>query len=348
MRVDYIYGVLTRITAVVLATAALATACGNGGTPATGSIGVGLRGPADLQAAVYVRGLTHVSALTFDADGRLWATTSGSATHASDGIYLVAHAGARPVKVVSGLVAPLGLAWVGQRLVVSSLGRVTAYSGFDGSRFRHSTVILRGPVAGGENNNVVLAPNGRLVMGVSASCDHCVPASKWSAAIVSFRPDGSDLRLVARRVRAAYGLAYLPGTSTLLATMNQRDDLGVKTPGDWLAVIQAGQDWGFPSCYGQATKACASQPRPAAVLDAHAAAGGVALVSRELGSRYRHSALVAEWQTGVVKRVPLSNTNSGTASTFVTGFVHPLPVLTADAGVLVGDWSTGIVYRLTS
>src|SRR6476661_6194828 len=97
--------------------------------------------------------------------------------------------GAGPVKVVGGLDAPLGLVWVGDRLVVSSLGRVTAYAGFDGRRFRSSTVILGGPVAGGENNNVVLGPDGRLVMGVSASCDHCVPTNRWSATIVSFRPD---------------------------------------------------------------------------------------------------------------------------------------------------------------
>jgi len=244
--VDYIYGVLARLTAIVLATAALATACGGGSSPATGAIGGGLRGPTDLHATVFARGLTHVSALTLDADGRLWATVSGSATHTADGVYLVAHAGARPTKVVSGLVAPLGLVWVGRQLVVSSLGRVTTFSGFDGSHFREARVILRGPVAEGENNNIVLAPNGRLVMGVSASCDSCVPASKWSAAIVSFRPDGSDPKLVARNVRAAYGLAYLPGTSTLFATMNQRDDLGASTPGDWLAVVRPGQDWGVP------------------------------------------------------------------------------------------------------
>ncbi len=279
-RFDYIYCVVARASAILCGATVLATACGGGGTVQTAAIGAGLRGPSDLTASVYARGLTHVSALTFDASGRLWATTSGSATHATDGVYLVARAAARPVKVVSGLVAPLGIVWVGRQLIVSSLGRVTAYSGFDGSRFRRQTVIIRGPVAGGENNNVVLAPSGRLVMGISASCDHCVPASKWSGSIVSFRPDGSELQLVARNVRAAYGLAYVPGTSTLLATMNQRDDLGVRTPGDWLGVVRSGQNWGFPSCYGQQTKACAARPKPAAVLDAHAAAGGVALVSR--------------------------------------------------------------------
>ena len=350
MSVDYIYGVLARISATAFVTAVLATACGSSDSVETGSIGAGLRGPSDLQASVYVRGLPHVSALTFDARGRLWATTSGSATHTTDGIYLVPHAGARPVKVVSGLVAPLGLVWVGERLIVSSLGRVTAYASFDGMRFRRRVVILQGPVADGENNNVVLAPNRRIVMGVSASCDHCVPPSKWSGAIVSFRPDGSDLQVVARHVRAAYGLAYLPGTSTLFATMNQRDDLGVRTPGDWLAVVRSGQDWGFPSCYGQQTRTCASKPKPTAVLDAHAAAGGVAIVSGQLGGPYRRSALVAEWQLGVVKRVPLhggAGSYTGTAVTFLTGFKHPLPVFAAASAMLVGDWGTGVVYRIT-
>jgi glucose/arabinose dehydrogenase len=347
------------LSAILCSTAVLATACGgasvdtgsiSAGSISTGSIGVGLRGPSNLKAVVGTRGLRHVSALVLDTKGRLWATTSGSTTHATDGVFLVARPGARPVKVVSGLVAPLGLAWVGKQLIVSSLGRVTAYSGFAGSHFAHAKVIVDGPVAGGENNNLVLAPDGRLVMGISASCDHCVPASQWSGSIVSFRPDGSGLAVVASHVRAAYGLAYLPGSSTLFATMNQRDDLGARTPGDWLAVVRRGQDWGFPRCYGQQTRACARQPKPAAVLDAHAAAGGVALLSAQLGERSRTSALVAEWQLGVVKHVPLyasGATYTGNASTFLSGFDHPLPVLATGGSVLVGDWGSGIVYRIT-
>lgn len=331
-------------TAPLLALIALVAGCGSTRAHPAGPIGAGLRGPSGLRATVYARGLSHVSALTFDADGRLWATTSGSSTHATDGVYLVEGPGAKPVKIVGGLEAPLGLVWAGNRLIVSSLGRVTSYGGFDGRHFRTSRVIVDGPVAGGENNNVVLAPDGRLVMGVSASCDHCVPTSKWSGTIVTFRPDGSDLRILTSGVRAAYGLAYLPGTSTLFATMNQRDDLGVKTPGDWLAVVEAGQDWGFPSCYGQ----CAGKPGPAAVLDAHAAAGGAALVRDQFGAD-GPSALVAEWEVGIVQRVVLHRSDdgwSGTAEPFISGFQHPLAVLAAAPDVLVGDWGTGLVYRI--
>src|SRR5690348_12419049 len=285
-----------------------------------------------MRATVYVRGLTHVSALAFDRRGRLWATTSGATTHTDDGVYVVADFGAKPRKVVSGLAAPLGLVWVGDRLLVSSLGRGTAFWEFDGTRFRHSRVILDGPVAGGENNNLVLASSGRLLMGVSASCDHCVPSSKWSAAIVSFKPDGSDLRVYASGIRAAYGLVYQPGTRTLFATMNQRDDLGDKTPGDWLAAVAKGQDWGFPRCYGE----CASQPQPVGILDAHAAAGGVAFLDRDV-------AVVAEWQLDKVLQVDVT---SGKVSLFLTGLEHPLPLLTTPGGaLLVGDWGTGQIGR---
>jgi glucose/arabinose dehydrogenase len=293
----------------------------------------GCGGRSQPKRTVYATGLTHVSALTFDGNGRLWATVSGAQKHKGDGVYVVERRGAKPRKVIAGLTAPLGLVWVGDQLIVSSLGRVTAYSGFDGTRFVSSKVILDGPVAGGENNNIVLAPNGRLVMGVSASCDACVPASKYSAAIVTFKPDGSDLRVYASRIRAAYGLTFVPGTSELLASMNQRDDLGSKTPGDWLAIVRAGQNWGFPNCYGQ----CAGQPKPLGVLDAHAAAGGVAVLDAD-------TAVVAEWQLGRVMRVSLKD---GATSVHLTGLENPLALLTTGAGsLLVGDWGSGVVYEI--
>ena len=80
-------------------------------------------------------------------EGRLWVASSGATTHRRDGVYLVRRSGARPVRIVSGLTAPLGLVWNGGTLYVASLGAVHAYSGFDGTHFTQSRVILSGPVA---------------------------------------------------------------------------------------------------------------------------------------------------------------------------------------------------------
>ena len=165
-------------------------------------------------------------------------------------------------------------------------------------RFTEHSKILNGRIAGGENNLLVMAPDGRFVMGVSASCDHCTPTSRFSGSIVSFRANGSDLRLYASRIRAPFGLAYFPGTSDLLVTMNQQDNLGALTPGDWLAIVKEGQDWRFPDCHGQGGAACAGMPAPTAVLDKHAAVGGVSIVTGQLGASVGTSAIVPEWELG--------------------------------------------------
>ena len=194
----------------------------------------GTEGPSGTSATVYTRGLSNVSALAFDADGRLWAATASYEDTGKDGVYVVTKEGATPTKVLTGLHTPLGLLWHDGALYVASRGRVDVYREFDGAEFAEHEKIVTLPSGVGDSNQIVVAPDGRLLMGVSASCDHCVPTSKWSGSIVSFLPDGSDLRMYATGIRAAIGLTYYPGTSDLFVTMNQRDDLGDATPGDWL------------------------------------------------------------------------------------------------------------------
>jgi glucose/arabinose dehydrogenase len=331
----------------------LAAGCGSAAkshSSALVDIGAGLRGPAGMSASVYAQGPPTVAAFAFDPSGRLWLAAAGLSTHTEDGVYEISRPGARAVKVISGLSDPLGLAWYRGRLYVASIGRVDAFGDFAGGRFRTRTRILAGPVAGGENNLLAMTPSGRFVMGVTASCDHCVPSSPWSGAIVTFRPDGGGLHRYAARVRAAFGLAYFPGTSDLFVTMNQRDDLGARTPGDWLAVVREGQDWGFPGCYGQGGAPCRGVPRPVAVLDRHAAVGAVTIVTGQLGASVGTAALVAEWQSAKVQRVALVRTGStyrGTVTPFLTGVKNPLALaLAPDRSLLVGDWATGTIYRI--
>ena len=309
-------------------------------------IGARLRGPSTLGATVYTRGLRHVSAFAFDSKGRLWAATSGATEHSSDALYLVPKPGAKPIRVAGGLDGPLGLTWHRGSLYVASIGRVEAFRGLAGRRFEQRRTILVGPVKGASNNAILVMPNGRLALSVSTTCDHCTPSSRYAATIVTFRPDGSDLRVYARGVRAAFGLALVPGTRALLATMNQRDDLGAKTPGDWVGLVRRGQDWGFPSCYGQGGSTCHGVPSPTAVLDRHAAAGGIALVDGGT------AAVVAEWETGKVLRVALTRSGStyepSEATTLLAGIRNPLPVTATTSGFLVGDWGTGVVYELAA
>jgi glucose/arabinose dehydrogenase len=354
---------LTLLPAAFLLAPSLLTAslfllagCGSAGkarqTQALVAIGAGLKGPAGLKATVYAKGPATAAAFTFDGQGRLWLTAAGLSTHTYDGVYMIARQGARALKVVSGLDDPLGLAWYQNKLYVASVGRVDAFGGFNGRRFTQHTKILGGPLAGGENNLLVMAPNGRFVMGVTATCDHCTPTSKWSGSIVSFLPNGSDLRLYAGRIRAPFGFAFFPGTSDLFVSMNQRDDLGAATPGDWLSFVREGQQWGFPGCYGQGGAVCAGVPEPTVVLDKHGAVGGVAIVTGQLGASIATSAIVPEWNVAKVQRVALQSTGSSyqaSVTPFLAGVVNPLAIaLAPDRSLLVGDWATGTIYRISA
>jgi glucose/arabinose dehydrogenase len=350
-----------RLIALALAPAALVlSGCGSAGkghpvshrTSELIAVGAGLMGPPGLKATVYAQGPPTVAVFAFDPDGRLWLTTAGLETHTEDGVYVIPKAGDRAQKIVSGLKDPLGLDWYAGKLYVASVGRVDAYWGFNGTRFTDHSQILKGPMAEGENNLLVMAPDGRFVMGVSATCDHCAPTSKWDGSIVSFRPDGSDLRLYAGRIRAPVGLAYFPGSDNLFVSMNQQDNLGAATPGDWLAVVREGQDWRFPDCHGQGGPACVGSPKPVAVLDPHAAVGSIAFATGQFGANIGTSALVAEWNKAKIQRVALTKTGStykGTVRPFLTGLRNPLALtLAPDRSLLVGDWATGTIYRIVS
>jgi glucose/arabinose dehydrogenase len=333
-------------------TAASTTGTSGQTTPPAGlvPIGAGLDGPRGLTATVYAKGPPTVATFAYDGRGRLWLVAAGLEAHTHDGVYVIAGPGDPPQQVVSGLNDPLGLDWYAGRLYVASVGRVDAYWGFDGNRFTGHRLIVNGPLSEGENNLLVTAPDGRMVMGVSATCDHCQPTSEWDGAIVSFRPDGSNLRLYATRIRAPVGLAYVPGTGDLLVSMNQRDDLGAATPGDWLALVREGQSWGFPGCYGQSGAACAGVPKQLAELDKHGAVGPIAVVTGQLGPAVGTAALVSEWNVAKVQRVALAKVGgayAGTVHPFLAGIKNPLALaLAPDGSLLVGDWSTGTIYRV--
>ena len=344
------------LAAVLVGALALSSCAAKASTtsgPSLVDIGAGLRGVRGLHATVYATGLPHATAMAFDPQGRLWVATADYSDAGTDGVYFVPRAGSTPVPVVTALHTPLGLLWIGDTLSVASRERVDAYTGFDGTAFASQRNVITFPAGVGEVNGLTASPDGRIQLGISAPCDHCTPDSELSGAVVSFLPDGTDLQVVAGGIRAPIGLAYFPGTRDLFVTMNQRDDLGDETPGDWLSIVQHGQSWGFPDCYGQGGAACAGKPGPVAALDKHAAVSELAIVTGELGDATGTAALVAEWQSAKVVRVALradgTGASGGDATTpYVTGLQNPFGVvLGPDNALYVGDWASGKIYRLS-
>src|ERR1700730_6683583 len=166
-------GHVAAVTAVLL----VAAGCVSEPSAATGlvAIGEGLRGPSGLTATAYAHGLPKVSAFAVDSAGRLWVATADLTDKGNDAVYVVNGAGASPIPVVTGLHTPLGLLWYKDGLYVSSTGQVDELTGFDGSNFARRRTVLSLPAGVGESNGLVLGPDGRIQLGISAPCDHCVP-----------------------------------------------------------------------------------------------------------------------------------------------------------------------------
>jgi glucose/arabinose dehydrogenase len=249
-----------------------------------------------VRPAPHASGIPEPANLAFDARGRLWVASGGHTPAASNGVWLVRRARARPVHAVRGLFSALGLTWHRGRLYVAHIvpsggggyaGRVTAFAGFDGRSFARSRVVLDGlPVGRHRLGSLVAGSNGRLYLGIGSRHDAQGSPERLSATVVSFRPGGRGLRVEATGLRNPYGLAFLPGTSRLLISEHGRDDLGLRRPPEELNLVDVRRrapDFGFPACFGQGGPACRGTRRALVRLPAHAAPGAVAVRAESAG-----------------------------------------------------------------
>jgi glucose/arabinose dehydrogenase len=295
----------------------------------------------------YASGLTRPTAMTFGPDGRLYvAQESGQ-------IVVVGVGSTKPRIVARGFSEPLGLAWKGKRLFVSSMGRLDCLDLVGKRLVGRKALLRRLPNGRHQQDNVVVGRDGRLYIGNGSTCDACAEKNPRSATILSVRPDGRDLKIVASGLRNPFGLAVQPRTGRLYATVNGRDDLG-EEPAEMLVLVKQGRDFGWPACWPSFAEkrlkgSCTGVTPPVAYLEPRSGAGGIAF------SRDGRAAYIALWGQYLAKthgrtvvRVQLAPDGSVTGQrVFASGFGHPLAVLVSPSGaLLVSDWDRGRLYRI--
>jgi glucose/arabinose dehydrogenase len=317
---------------------------------------------------VVATGIPFATNVTFDGRGGMWVTSGAPFRQSGDGVWYVAHAGAKPVHVISGTSQALGLTWFrGKLYVTSQLGQVTGivarYSQFNGRRFAHRRVILPAvPIGRHALATIVPGPNSRLYVGAGAEHDTIAGGHPTSGTVISFKGDGSDIRIEAAGLRGPFGLAFLPGTASLLVTDDGRDDLGARRPPDELNLVRnvtlAAPDFGFPGCADFGGPVCARTAAPLVRLPAHAGVGGVAVTRDWAGQGL--TAFVAEngpivpgaAAVPTVRMIALHRRPGGgydaKATPLATGFgdQDPLGVAIGPGGALyVTLFTTGEVVR---
>ena len=295
-----------------------------------------------LVAEVYATGLKRPTALAFGPDGLLYATQE------TGEVVAVGRGSSRPRPLARGFATPLGLAWVGSTLYVSAQGSVSRLE-VRGRRVVSRRKIVAGlPFGRHQQDTVALGPDGRLYLGSGSTCDACRERDRRSGAILSFRRDGGDLRVVARGLRNPFGLVF--AGETLYVSDNARDDLGASEPAETIVRIRAGADYGWPRCWAswrlrRLQGSCRGVTPPVAYLEPHSAASSLAV--------WRGGLVVAEWGQYLSERwgrkLVRVNVRTGRSSTLAGGFEHPLglAVEPRSGGLLAGDWGRGVIYRVT-
>jgi glucose/arabinose dehydrogenase len=290
--------------------------------------------PHGYTVSTYASGLKDPTAMSFGPDGRLYVSEDTGA------IVSVSRGSRRPRTFATKLVVPLGLLWRGRTLYVSESGKVEALRAGVARR----TVLSGLPFGEHQQDAIVAGPDGRLYLGSGSTCDACRQRDRRSAAVLSFRPDGSGLRVVASGLRNPYGLVF--AGKTLYATANGQDKLGDGEPAEMVVRITQGANFGWPGCWPsyalrKLVGDCTGVTRPIAYLEPHSSADGIAF--------WRGDLFVAEWGEYAHHKHGryLVRISGGRVSRFATGFDHPLALAVDPSGdLLVADWGRGTIYAI--
>lgn len=217
-----------------------------------------------------------------------------------------------------------------------------------------------------------IGPDGYLYVAQGSTCNVCVEGDPRRAAIMRFKPDGTDGQIIANGLRNSVGFDWAPWDNALYATENGRDLLGDDVPNDELNLIQPGGFYGWPYVHafgvvdpefgvGQEAR-IATSLAPAYGFRAHNAPLGIRFL-RKPAPGFERSALVAlhgSWnrkEADGYKVVSLHWTPDGKIEErdFLTGFVankaiigRPVDIAEDNNGTIyVSDDLAGVVYKVS-
>jgi len=310
-------------------------------------------------------GLYRPTAFTFDAQGRLYATSVDGNVYRLTDNDLDGRADEQIV-FASGFFLPLGVTVhlpTGD-IYLSHQGAITRLRDTDGDgRADETATIASGlPTGRHQNDNLKFGPDGWLYMGIGSTCDACFEADPRSATIMRFNIETGAAEVFASGLRNPFDVAFHPLTGDLFATDNGRDDLGLDVPQEELNHIVQDGNYGFPGCWDAGDQSGCQNFIPAvAFFEAHSSANGLDF---ENGNRFpiefRHNAFVSIYgslfkdgvQTGVARVILTETEETYTGLTewfarFPAG-AQPLPLLFGPDGALyVGDYSNDTIYRIS-
>lgn len=226
--------------------------------------------------------------------------------------------------------------------------------------------------------NILFSRDGKkMYVTVGSESNVSVEPEPMRAAIVEFNPDGTGKRIYASGTRNPIGLAWLPGSQTLWAAVQERDRLGDDLVPDYVTSIKPGGFYGWPYAYmgiedprrkGERPDLVKSHLTGDVLIQAHSAILGLAFYEGNMfPSEYRGDAFVAlhgSWnrsqRTGYkIIRIKFKNGKPvGGYDDFLTGWMldpaskdvwgRPVGLLVlGDGSMLITDDGANKIWRVS-
>ena len=280
------------------------------------------------------QGVPIPTAFAFGA-GKVFVAAGGSEDGSTPGgIYTVG--GGTATKLPDSPFFVAGLAWRKGVLYVSGDMKLYAYRGWDGTKFAKRETLFKGPKNFPGFGGLAFGHNGRLYAGVSISnfkYDSRKSPQPYAQSVVSLKPNGKDIKVVARGLREPWQMTFVRGIPEPFVSVLAQDNLK-KGPRDFIIRARRGQDYGFPGCNWIKPRACRDYAKPYLFFAPHSSPMGIGAIKRTI-----YVALFGR------QEVDRFSVDGGKPKAFLKGYAAPVVALGVNKGwVYTGDL-TGAVYR---
>jgi len=159
---------------------------------------------------------------------------------------------------LDNLNSPFGMALIGDQLYVANTDAVMRFPYEEGATKitepgEKLADLPAGPINHHWTKSLVASPDGtHLYSGVGSNsniAENGMEAEEGRAAIHEIDVETGDSRIYASGLRNPVGLDFQPGTDTLWAVVNERDELGSDLVPDYLTAVKEGGFYGWPYSY---------------------------------------------------------------------------------------------------
>lgn len=293
----------------------------------------------------------------------------------------------RQAFITKGLDAPFGMLVLGNYLYVANQGSLIRFPYQPGDLTMTATPDKVIDLPAGKTNrhwarNIICNKDSNKIFIAVGSGDNAgekgMDKEINRACILEINPDGTGVREYATGIRNPVGMGWAPGTNTLFAAVNERDELGDNLVPDYLTSVKENGFYGWPySYFGDHIDPRVKEKRPDLVkkaivpdmpLGSHTASLGLAFYDgTAFPVKYYGGAFIAQhgsWNRSVLSgyKVVFVRFKNGKPAAepedFLTGFVKDLdhekvrgrPVcvlMLADGSLLVTDDKSNCIWRIT-